>query len=108
MDVIPAREPIELEQKPGTVEMVTQHDGSVLALHKLSEHYDPTDRAAAISFLQQRQALGEIVTGLLYVDPEATDLHDALQTIDRPLNALGDAELTPSRDALEGLNASFR
>jgi 2-oxoglutarate ferredoxin oxidoreductase subunit beta len=108
MDVILPRAPINLEQKPGTTEMVTQHDGSVLALHKLSEHYDPTDRAGAIAFLQQRQALGEIVTGLLYVDPEAGDLHDALETVDTPLNALGDAELTPSLEALEALNASFR
>jgi 2-oxoglutarate ferredoxin oxidoreductase subunit beta len=108
MDVVPARAPIRLDQKPGTVEMVTQHDGSVLALHKLAEHYDPTDRAQAIAYLQQRQAKGEIVTGLLYVDPEAQDLHAALDTVDRPLNTLGDAELTPGAAALEALNASFR
>ncbi|MDR3513730.1 MAG: hypothetical protein P4L73_19005 [Caulobacteraceae bacterium] len=108
MDVITPRDPIHLDQKPGTVELVTQHDGQVLALHKLSEHYDPTDRAAAIAFLHQRHALGEIVTGLLYVDPQGGDLHDALETVDVPLNALGDAELTPGPDALEALNASFR
>jgi 2-oxoglutarate ferredoxin oxidoreductase subunit beta len=108
MDVVTPRAPIRLDQKPGTVELVTQHDGSVLALHKLSEHYDPTDRTAAIGFLQQRQALGEIVTGLLYVDPEAGDLHEALETVEAPLNSLGDAELTPSADALERLNAAFR
>jgi 2-oxoglutarate ferredoxin oxidoreductase subunit beta len=108
MDIILPRDPIYLEQKPGTTDMVTQHDGSVLALHKLSEHYDPTDRGGAISFLQQRQALGEIVTGLLYVDPEASDLHAALDTVDTPLNGLNDAELTPSLASLEELNASFR
>ncbi len=108
MDVVLPRTPIHLDQKPGTVEMVTQHDGSVLALHKLAEHYDPTDRVQAIAFLQQRQALGEIVTGLLYVDPEAHDLHDALDTVDAPLNTLNDAELTPSMAALEALNAAFR
>ena len=108
MDIILPRDPIHLDQKPGTTEMVTQHDGSVLALHKLSEHYDPTDRGGAISFLQQRQAIGEIVTGLLYVDPEASDRHAALDTVDTPLNGLGDAELTPSIASLEELNASFR
>jgi 2-oxoglutarate ferredoxin oxidoreductase subunit beta len=108
MDIILPRDPIHLDQKPGTTEMVTQHDGSVLALHKLSEHYDPTDRGAAISFLQQRQAIGEIVTGLLYVDPESSDLHAALDTVDTPLNGLNDAELTPSLASLEELNASFR
>ena len=35
LDVIPARAPIEIDHAPGTLEMVTQHDGSVLALRKL-------------------------------------------------------------------------
>ena len=108
LDIIPAREPIMLDQKPGTTELVTQHDGSVLSLHKLSEHYDPTDRGAAITFLQQRQALGEIVTGLLYVDPGASDLHDGLGTVDTPLNALSDRDLIPGASALDAVNAAFR
>ena len=52
--------------------------------------------------------MGEIVTGLLYVDPEAEDLHDALGTVDRPLNTLEDAELTPGSAALASINASLR
>ena len=31
----------------------------------------------------------EVVTGLLYVDPEARDLHAHLETVDAPLNTLG-------------------
>ncbi len=58
--------------------------------------------------LQQRQAAGEIVTGLLYVDPEPEDLHDHLNTVDTPLNALAEAELIPGSAALEKLNASLR
>ena len=68
--------------------MVTQHDGSVLALRKLGRHYDPTDRAQALAYLQERRRRGEIVTGLLYVDPTPRDLHDHLDTVDTPLNAL--------------------
>ena len=83
-------------------------NGTVLTLRKLTEHYDPTDRLGAMSYLQERQAHGEIVTGLLYVDPEASDLHDGLETVDTPLNVLGDAELTPGSGALEALNASLR
>jgi 2-oxoglutarate/2-oxoacid ferredoxin oxidoreductase subunit beta len=88
--------------------MVTQYDGSVLALRKLDDHYDPSDRARALGFLQERQALGEIVTGLLYVDPAPKDLHDHLGTVDTPLNALTDAELTPGAAKLAALNASLR
>ena len=108
LDVIPARAPIDHDQAPGTTVRVTQHDGSVLALHKLAEHYDPTDRVAAITYLHQRQAAGEIVTGLLYVDPEAKDLHEALGTVATPLNALSDAQLTPGSAALAAVNASLR
>ncbi len=108
MDVISPRAEITIDHTPGTTQMVTQHDGSVLALHKLGEHYDATDRIGAITYLQQRQAMGEVVTGLLYVDPEAQDLHDALGTVDRPLNTLNDADLTPGAAALEKLNARLR
>ena len=87
---------------------MTQHDGSVLRLRKLHADYDPHDRIAAMTYLQQRHAAGEIVTGLLYVDPEAHDLHDHLDTVDKPLNALGDAELVPGNAALQKLNASLR
>ena len=108
LDVIPARMPIEIDHAPGTVEMVTQHDGSVLALRKLGVHYDPSDRAQALAYLHERGAAGEIVTGLLFVDPEPRDLHDHLQTVDTPLNALSDAELTPGSAALAALNATLR
>jgi len=108
LDVVTPREPIHIDHAPGTTQLVTQHDGEVLALHKLGDHYDPSDRVGAITFLQQRAALGEIVTGLLYVDPAAEDLHASLGTVDTPLNALGGRALTPGSSVLEALNASLR
>jgi 2-oxoglutarate ferredoxin oxidoreductase subunit beta len=108
LDMVLPRAPIHVDYEPGTTTTVTQHDGSILSLHKLAEHYDPTDRLAAMAFLAERQARGEVVTGLLYVDPEAEDLHEALETVETPLNALSDAELTPGAAALEKLNAALR
>jgi len=61
-----------------------------------------------MNYVQAHQAQGEIVTGLLYVDPEATDLHHGLNTVSRPLNALAEADLCPGAAALEKLNASLR
>ena len=75
---------------------------------KLAEHYDPSDRVGALAFLQERQARGEIVTGLLFVDPAAEDLHDTLGTVAAPLNSLNDEELTPGSAVLETLNAGWR
>ncbi|HZZ67217.1 MAG TPA: 2-oxoacid:ferredoxin oxidoreductase subunit beta [Phenylobacterium sp.] len=108
LDVIPARSPIHVDYAPGETVMVTQHDGSVLSLHKLIELYDPSDRAQALGFLQSHQAKGEIVTGLLYVDPDAGDLHDALDTVATPLNELDGAALIPGSKALAAINAGLR
>jgi 2-oxoglutarate ferredoxin oxidoreductase subunit beta len=108
LDVMVGRAPIKASYAPGELIEVEQHDGSVLMLRKVAADYDPTDRVGAISYLQQRQAAGEIVTGLLYVDPEAEDLHEALGTVKRPLNALSNAELTPPASALARINAALR
>ena len=85
------------------------HDGGTIRLRKLHADYDPTDKIAAMDYLQERaRAAGEIVTGLLYVASEdAHDLHDAQETVATPLNALGDADLVPGSAALAAFNASF-
>lgn len=108
LDVMTPRSEITVEYEPGVVAEVQQHDGSTIRLHKVAEHYDATDRFQAMSKLHERQIAGEIATGLLYVEPDSTDLHDNLNTIEAPLNQLGDAELTPGAAALDKINASLR
>jgi 2-oxoglutarate ferredoxin oxidoreductase subunit beta len=108
IDFIPAREEIVSEYAPGEVVDVRQHDGTLLRLRSLHADYDPTNRAAAMAYMHHHQELGEVVTGLLYVDPLATDLHTALNTTDKPLNGLAVRELCPGGAALEKLNASLR
>jgi 2-oxoglutarate ferredoxin oxidoreductase subunit beta len=61
-----------------------------------------------MNYLQERAAAGEVVTGLLYVDPEAADLHEHLNTIDTPLNELSERELCPGAAVLDKINASLR
>ncbi|HUZ71646.1 MAG TPA: 2-oxoacid:ferredoxin oxidoreductase subunit beta [Stellaceae bacterium] len=108
LDFISSRDEITADYAPGTVETVVQHDGSMLRLRKLAADFDPHDRISAMNYLQEQHAAGEIVTGLLYVDPEAHDLHDHLNTVAPPLNTLGEAELCPGSAALDKLNASLR
>jgi 2-oxoglutarate ferredoxin oxidoreductase subunit beta len=108
LDFMADRETITASYPPGTVETVTQHDGSTLRLRKLAGHYDPHDRAAAMNYLMDRHSAGEIVTGLLYVEPDSADLHDHLGTIATPLNQLGERELCPGAEALERVNAGLR
>ncbi len=108
LDVITGRDEITVDYAPGTVELVTQHDGSVLQLHKLAQDYDIHDRGAAMAHLQGKRELGHIPTGLLFVDPEPQELHGYLKTTARPLNELNEADLVPGSTALEKLNASLR
>ncbi len=102
------REEITVDYPPGSLREVVQHDGSVLRLRKLAEDYDPGDRIAAMNHLQEHLACGEVVTGLLFVDPNAEDLHSHLRTVAAPLNRLGEAELCPGSGALAAINARLR
>jgi 2-oxoglutarate ferredoxin oxidoreductase subunit beta len=108
LDFLPARSEITVDHEPGTVASVKQHDGSVIKLSKLHADYDPHDRVRAMAYLQERHAAGEIVTGLLYVDENADDLHAHLNTIVAPLNRLGEKDLCPGSAALDDVNASYR
>ena len=108
LDVMPEREEITADYAPGTVETVQQHDGSILRLRKNSADYDARDRLAAMTHLQERHAAGEIATGLLYLEPDAGDLHADLDTVKAPFNALGESELCPGGEALDRFNAALR
>jgi 2-oxoglutarate ferredoxin oxidoreductase subunit beta len=108
LDVITLKTEITADYEPGTVQEVRQHDGSVLRLRKLEDAYDPSDRIGAMTYVQSRYAEGEIVTGLLYVHEEASDLHASLNTVAQPLNQLGERELCPGSAALAKLNEGLR
>jgi len=108
LDVIEGREEIITEYAAGTSVHVQQHDGSWLRLHKVDTTYDATNKIAAMNYIQEHQARGEVVTGLLYVDPQAEELHSNINTVATPFNKLGEAELCPGSAALAKLNASLR
>jgi 2-oxoglutarate ferredoxin oxidoreductase subunit beta len=108
LDLIEARDEITVNYRPGTLQDVKQHDGSILRLHKLREDYDPTNRVAAMHYLQSRHEAGELVTGLLFVDPNPRDLHSFLNTVDAPLNSLQTNDLCPGAAKLEEINAEYR
>ena len=108
LDVMVPRSEIAVDYAAGDTVTIEQHDGSVLRLHKLDADYDPRDRLIAMNLIQQRQARGEVVTGLLYVDPGADDLHGHLKTVASPLNTLQAAELNPGAGVLNKINAGLR
>src|SRR5262249_33663680 len=80
------------------------HDGSRLMLHKIDGSHDPRDADAALVMIRKSAAQGIVATGLLYIDEEQRDLHDALETTARPLNSLPMSELCPGSKRLEDIN----
>jgi 2-oxoglutarate ferredoxin oxidoreductase subunit beta len=107
-DFVPHHAEITADYAPGTREDVAMPDGSTLRLRKLADDYDPHDKVAALSYVQRKQEEGEVVTGLLYLDQNASDCHAILDTVETPLNALTETELCPGNAALKPINASFR
>ena len=83
-------------------------DGTSILLRKINADYDVHDRVAAINYLMSHDVAGEIPTGLVYLEDDPGDMHDRLNTVDRPLNELGDADLVPGSAALAKINASLR
>lgn len=108
VDFVPFQEEITTNYAEGTDKNITLHDGSHLQLHKLESEWNPEDRMSAINALQKTKINGEILTGLIYIEPESKDLHAVLNTVDTPLNQLTAKELCPGMAALEELNADLR
>jgi 2-oxoglutarate ferredoxin oxidoreductase subunit beta len=61
-----------------------------------------------MTFIQHHAAKGQIVTGLLYVESDANDLHGHLNTVATPLNTLSEKDLCPGSGALDKINAGLR
>ena len=74
----------------------------------MSADYDPSDRDAVYAYLRERQAEGELATGLLFLESDAGDMHDVLGTIEAPLTTVPFEDLCPGSAALEEIQARFR
>ena len=107
-DFVAPAEEIVASISPLGVTTVTMHDGSILRFRSVPEGYDPRDRAKVMNFLQEHQQKGEIVTGLLFVDGNAPDLHEVNKTVETPLARVEFDKLCPGSVALEELQQEFR
>ncbi len=108
LDFVSVRDPITASVPAGGVQDIALHDGGIMRLRKLHPEYDPHDKVGAVSYLEAHRMKGEVVTGLLYVEEDPTDLHVSQNTVDVPLNILSDDDLVPGNAALMEFNASLR
>src|SRR5580765_1784555 len=104
MDFVPIAREIKANYEEGSVENLTMHDGSVISLRKLAKDWEPTNRLSAINAVQSAKIKGEILTGLLYINEDSSDLHDLIQTSEKPLNSLTKDELCPGSEMLDKIN----
>jgi len=108
LDFVESKEEITADYPEGTSTVIDLHDGSKLMLYKVDGEHDPMDADAAINRIRSSAKTGEIATGLLYVNPEQMELHDALESDPRPMNSIPQSELVPGAKALEAINARLK
>ncbi len=108
VDFVPVEQEITLQQDIGSTKDVPLFDGASVRLSKLNQEYDPTSRRAAVTTLMNHKAEGKLLTGLIYVDPEADNFQEMLNTSATPLNELGKDTLCPGSSALDDINQGFR
>ncbi|MBT8113906.1 MAG: 2-oxoacid:ferredoxin oxidoreductase subunit beta [Arenicella sp.] len=108
VDFVPTMQEITLEQVKGSTREVELHNGDSVQLRKLSDDYDPTDRKVAVNAVMNQKAEGKLLTGLIYINPEADDFHQMLNVSDKPLNQHDQQTLCPGASALQEINQGFR
>jgi len=102
---VPARDEITIDDfEPGSSKEVTMHDGSLILLKKLDKDYDPTSRIDALKVLEDAAHNNILLTGLLFVDPEAMTLFDRYHLPKIPLNRLKPDQIRPKKDKMDEIN----
>jgi 2-oxoglutarate ferredoxin oxidoreductase subunit beta len=97
---VPFYEEITVDYEEGEVKEVELQDGSRIVLKKLDRSYDPTDRMAAITLLEEAKHKQQFVTGLIYIDQNRVDLRDQERLPETPLVHLPPSALRPSKESL--------
>jgi 2-oxoglutarate ferredoxin oxidoreductase subunit beta len=107
-DFVPPAEEITTEYEAGTVQNVMLHDGGWVRLRKVARDYDPTNRDAAYSYIRERQGVGEVLTGLLYISSDSQDMHAQNGTVPDALIDVPHERLCPGNAELQKLQENFR
>ena len=108
LDFITGRAPITVDYAPGTVEIVEQHDGSRLVLQEARRRLRSArpHRRHELPAAARREGRDRDRPALCR--SRARRPAPPLQTVDAPLNTLGEKELCPGSAALDKINASLR
>ncbi|MBI1746231.1 MAG: 2-oxoacid:ferredoxin oxidoreductase subunit beta [Acidobacteria bacterium] len=98
---VPFFNSIHVDYDEGTTIQVDMHDGSHIYLRKLDREHNPLDRVGAMTLLEKTKDSGELLTGLIYIDPVKKDFLSLLNLVDAPLATLSMEKTRPSRQSLK-------
>jgi 2-oxoglutarate ferredoxin oxidoreductase subunit beta len=107
-DFVPVRTEIRAKIPTDGATEVVMHDGSVVRFGSVPTGYDPHDRLKVEEYIRDRQSRGEIVTGLLYVDESAKEIHELNDTPAQGLSKIPFAKLCPGAAELAAMQQDFR
>ncbi len=108
LDFVPPAEEITAILEDGETSRIPMHDGTYLQINKLALDWDPTDRISSMTKIHRSRINQEVLTGLLFYEADRQNLHEILNTVDNPLNALEYYELCPGNSVLQTINAGLR
>jgi 2-oxoglutarate ferredoxin oxidoreductase subunit beta len=108
LDFVPFFEDISVDIPEGEVRDVQMHDGSHLRIRKLERDFDPTDRFKALQALEESEAKGEVLTGVLYLNTNKPTFLDLLNMTDEPVATLPESKVRPARSVLDSVMEELR
>jgi 2-oxoglutarate ferredoxin oxidoreductase subunit beta len=108
LDFVPYFEDISVEIPEGEVRDVQLHDGSHLRIRKLARDFDPADRFQALQALEESEAKGEVLTGVLYLNTNKPTFLDLLNLTPEPVATLPESKVRPTKAVLDSLMDELR
>jgi 2-oxoglutarate ferredoxin oxidoreductase subunit beta len=98
----------DIDYVPGTTREVDMPDGSKVVLKKLSADYDPTNADVAMQTLRDARNEQKLITGLLYVNTNASRFDDEMKMIDEPLASLKLDRVRPPKSVLDSIMKTYQ
>ena len=108
LDFVPFFEDITVEIPDGEVRDVQMHDGSHLRIRKLNRDFDVTDRFKALQALEESEAKGEVLTGVLYLNTNKPTFLELLNLTEQPVATLPESMVRPTKAVLDSLMEELR
>jgi 2-oxoglutarate ferredoxin oxidoreductase subunit beta len=108
LDFVPFFEDIAVDIPEGEAMDVRMHDGSHLRIRKLQRDFDPTNRLAALAALEESEAKGEVLTGVLYVNTAKPTFIELLNMAEEPVATLPESIVRPPKAALDEVMEELR